>query len=150
MTEMLPLNITPRPVKLRVEDYLLLDRSGAFEEYTKTELIEGEIWFMNAQHRPRAYVKMELYDRLRDALRALNSRDRPMIEVSIDIPPHNAPEPNIVATSEPVGEGLVPLNSVALVVEVSDATLDGDLGRKAALYARHGIPNIGWRTSTAA
>jgi len=29
-------------VKLRVEDYLLLDESGAFDAYRKTELIEGK------------------------------------------------------------------------------------------------------------
>ncbi|MEA3012412.1 MAG: hypothetical protein QOD42_957 [Sphingomonadales bacterium] len=38
------------------------------------------------------------------------------------------------------GEGLIPLASVALIVEVADSTLDTDLGRKAALYACHGIP----------
>lgn len=27
-----PLNTAPLPVKLRIEDYLLLDRSGAFDD----------------------------------------------------------------------------------------------------------------------
>lgn len=43
-------------------------------------------------------------------------------------------------TSEPIGDGPIPLGSLALVIEVADATLDSDLGRKAALYARHGVP----------
>jgi Uma2 family endonuclease len=140
MTEHLPLNTEPLPVKLRIEDYLLLDRSGAFDAYTKTELIEGEIYFMNAQHRPHALAKMELYDALRDRLRALGSPLRPIVEASIAIPERSAPEPDIVLTSEPIGQGLIPLASVALVVEVSDTTLATDLGRKAALYARHCIP----------
>jgi Uma2 family endonuclease len=127
-------------VKLRIEDYLLLDRSGAFDAYAKTELIEGEIYFMNAQHRPHALAKMEIYDGLRDGLRAIGSPLRPIVEASIAMPERSAPEPDIVLTSEPLGQGLIPLASVALVVEVSDTTLATDLGRKAALYARHGIP----------
>ena len=140
MTEVLPLNTTPMPVKLRVEDYLALDRIGAFADYAKTELLDGEILFMNAQHRPHARLKMALYDRLRDALHASGSNLCALVEVSIAIPPHNAPEPDIVLTSEPLGEGLVPLASVFLIVEVADTTIANDLGPKAALYARHGVP----------
>ena len=140
MTEHLPFNTAPLPVKLRIEDYLALDGLGAFADYAKTELIDGEILFMNAQHRPHARVKMELYDRLRDALAILGSALRPIVEVSISVPPHSVPEPDIVLTSEPDGDGLVPLASVALIVEVADTTLVSDLGRKAHVYARHGIP----------
>ena len=140
MTEQRPLNTQPIPVKLRIEDYLLLDKAGAFADYAKTELIEGEIFFINAQHRPHALAKMELYDALRDALRALGSGLRPIVEASVAMPDHSAPEPDIVLTSEASGPGLVPLASVALVVEVSDTTLETDLGRKAELYARHGVP----------
>ena len=43
MTEILPLNTAPLPLKLRVEDYLALDASGAFAAYAKTELLDGEI-----------------------------------------------------------------------------------------------------------
>ncbi len=139
MTEQLPLNTSPLPLKLRIEDYLLLDRSGAFDAYAKTELIEGEIFFMNAQHRPHALAKMELYDALRDSLREIGSRLRPIVEASIAVPERSAPEPDIVVTSRPAGEGLIPLSYVALVVEVSDTTLANDLGRKGTLYARHGI-----------
>lgn len=140
MTEQLPLNTAPLPLKLRVEDYLALDAHGAFAEYAKTELIDGDIWYIKAQHRPHIRVKMDLYDAIRDALRAAGSLLRPIVEGSIDIPPHNAPEPDIVLTSEPDGEGLIPLASVALIVEVADSTLATDLGTKAGLYARAGVP----------
>lgn len=140
MTEQLPLNTSPLPVKLRVEDYLLLDQAGAFDAYAKTELIEGEILFMNAQHRPHARFKGQLYRRLAEALERLDNGLEALVEASIDIPPFNTPEPDIVLTYLSEGEGLVPLGSVALVVEVSDSTLGQDLGNKAMLYARHGIP----------
>ncbi len=137
---MLPLNTAPLPVKLRIEDYLLLDRSGAFDGYAKTELIEGQIFYMNAQHRPHARIKMKLYDAISAALREARSPFTAFVEASISIPDHGVPEPDIVLTSEPDGEGLIPLASVALVIEIADTTLSTDLGRKAALYATAGIP----------
>ena len=140
MTELLPIDTAPVPVRLRVEDYLLLDASGAFTEYAKTELIEGRIVGMNAQHRPHGMLKMELYDRLREALKAAQSPLRPVVEFGLALSPDTLAEPDLMLTSEPSGDGFVPLASVALVIEVSDTSLDFDLGAKAALYARHGIP----------
>ena len=140
MAEQLPLNTSPLPVKLRVEDYLALDDLGAFQDYAKTELIEGEIIFMNAQHRPHARVKSNLYLILAAALRDSHPELGALVEVSISAPPHNVPEPDIVGTSQPNGDGLVPLDSVKLIVEVADTTLRNDLERKAALYARLGVP----------
>lgn len=140
MTKRLPFNTAPLPMKLRIEDYEVLAGSGAFENYAKTELIDGEILFMNAQHRPHGIVKMKLYDAMRDALKALDSPFRAVMEFSIALPPDSMPEPDIALTSEPRGEGPVPLHSVALVIEVSDASLEYDLGRKATLHTRHGVP----------
>lgn len=138
MTEHQPLNTAPLPVKLRVEDYMLLDGSGAFEAYNKTELIEGEVYFMNAQHRPHARVKSRLMVALADALKGTDLEA--VVEGSVEVPPHNVPEPDIVVTSEPEGEGLIPLRSVRLIVEVSDSTLKTDLSVKAAIYAREAVP----------
>ena len=129
-----------RPLPLRIEDFFQLDRGGAFEGYGKTELLDGGVVYMNAQHRPHARCKTALYDRLRDALRAQGSSLSVLIEATIAMPPHDAPEPDLVLTDEPDGAGPVPLRSVALIIEVADTTLTGDLGAKAAIYARHGIP----------
>src|SRR5690606_1869558 len=115
------------------------DEAGAFAEYRKTELIDGEIFFMNAQHRPHAVAKSRLFRLLADALDAQGKGWEAVVEGSIAIPPHNAPEPDIVVTSEPDGKGLIPLESVKLVVEVSDATLAFDMKRKLPMYARNGI-----------
>jgi hypothetical protein len=43
MAELLPLNNSHLPVRLTLDDYLLLDGAGAFADYVKTELIDGEI-----------------------------------------------------------------------------------------------------------
>jgi len=135
MTEIVPLTIEPLPVKLRVEDYLTLDELGAFEAYGKTELIDGEIVYMNAQHRPHARIKSRLYRLIADALDQIGSDLEALIEGSIAMPPHN-----ISLTAEPEGKGLIPLGSLALVIEVADATVANDLGRKRRIYAREGVP----------
>jgi Uma2 family endonuclease len=140
MTEQLPLNTAPLPVRLRLEDYLLLDDSGALDAYAKTELIEGEIVFMNAQHRAHARIKTRLAILIAGALRDLGGELEAIVEGSIAVPPVNAPEPDIVITSEPEGAGLIPLESVRLIVEVADTTLQNDLSVKAGIYARNNVP----------
>lgn len=130
----------PRPAKLKVGDFLLLDRAGAFSSYAKTELIGGTIVVMNAQHRPHARSKGLLFRRLEDALIAAGSALEVLVEASVEMPPIDMPEPDLVVTSEPEGDGPVPLASVALLVEVSDTTVATDLGAKAQLYAASGVP----------
>lgn len=38
--------------RLRVEDFLMLDQNGAFDANRRIELIEGDVYCMNAQFRP--------------------------------------------------------------------------------------------------
>lgn len=139
MTEHRPLNTAHLPLKLRVEDYLALNREGAFDAYSKTELIDGGVLFMNAQHRAHARIKSRLHLLIASALLLSGSEFEALVEASVAIPPHDVPEPDIILTNEAGGDGLVPARSVALVVEVSDSTLDTDLGAKVALYAGAGI-----------
>ncbi len=138
MTALEPLNIV-RPLKLKVEDFLLLDGAGAFQGYGKTELIDGAIVYTNAQHRPHARTKGALYDALRSALRDHSSGLEVLVEATVSMPPHDAPEPDLIVTSEPDGEGPVPLASVALIVEVADTTLANDLRTKSRRYAAHHV-----------
>lgn len=134
----------PAKYKLTVADYLMLDERGAFEGL-RTELIEGEIIVVNPQYRPHARVKMALYDALRDALRAIGSPLVPLVEVSLDLTRNSLAEPDILVTSEPDGDGPVPVQSVRLLAEISSTTLEYDLKAKAAVYAAAGIPEY-WVT----
>lgn len=150
MNAVAPLNIQ-RPLKLRSEDFALLSGGGALADYGKTELIDGSIVYMNAQHRPHLRAKKALYDVLNAALLDAGLSYTVFTEGSVAMPPHDVPEPDLIVTDEPDGDGFVPAASVKLVVEVADTTLSGDLGWKAALYARQGIPeywviDIGGRT----
>ncbi len=140
MTETVPITTEWKPVKLRVEDYVMLDDAGAFNAYGRTELIEGEVVYMNSQHRPHARVQTRLLISLAGELAKRVDGLEALVEGSVSMPPYNVPEPDIAVTSEPEGEGLIPLASLALVIEVADTTLRNDLGRKAKIYAREGVP----------
>ncbi|HEX8443821.1 MAG TPA: Uma2 family endonuclease [Allosphingosinicella sp.] len=139
MTAELPLN-APQRYKLTLDDFALLNGAGAFAGYAKTELIDGRVFGLNAQHRPHARAKDELAYRLRRALEASGNALSVLTEVTVAMPPNDAPQPDILLTSEAEGDGPVPIGSVALIVEVADTTLDFDLGPKAALYAAAGVP----------
>ncbi|HEV2817485.1 MAG TPA: Uma2 family endonuclease [Allosphingosinicella sp.] len=127
------------PIKLRVEDYLRLHEAGALDKYGRTELIDGAIYAMNPQHRPHVRIKSELAFRLRLALEAIGSTLFVGIEGTVAMPPNDAPEADIIVTSEPEGEGPFPVSSIALLAEVADAPIRLDLGQ-AHRYAAHGVP----------
>ena len=129
---------TPEKVRLRVDDFLLLNDNGAFADYSKTELLDGEIYFMNAQHSRHARIKTELAFELGIALRSMDTELRPIVEASTKVSDYSLPEPDIVVTSYK-GPHIVPLESAALLVEVADTTLKIDLGRKLRIYAAAGI-----------
>jgi Uma2 family endonuclease len=129
----------PHSARLRVEDFLLLQEHGAFDSYGKSELIAGEIICMNSQFSRHARIKSRLALELALCLRALGSSLEAVVEVAVAVSDDTMPEPDIVLTSYR-GDGPVPLDTVALIVEVSDTTLATDLGRKADLYAQAGVP----------
>jgi Uma2 family endonuclease len=128
----------PQKVKLTVEDFIALDSGGAFDGYTKSELIEGDVYGMNAQHTRHARMKSRLFLALASALRTQGLEA--FVETSVAIPPHDVPEPDLIITDRPESEDLMPVAAVRLAIEVSDSTLRIDLGVKADLYARAGIP----------
>jgi len=139
MTEHIPLTTTPLPVRLRVEDFFRLDDAGAFEGYGKTELIRGEVFYMNAQHRPHARMKSRLHLALAQALAQVDNELEVLVEATVAMPPYSAPEPDLIVTADSGGEGPVPIQSVRLLVEIADTTLENDVGRKAALYAENDV-----------
>jgi Uma2 family endonuclease len=126
------------PFRFTVDQFLALCDQGLFDDYAKSELIEGEIVVMNAQYSGHARAKSRLATELALALRALNSPLEPIVEVSVRLDNGSLPEPDIILTSYR-GAGVVPVETVALVIEISDSTLDNDLGVKADLYANAGI-----------
>lgn len=131
----------PRPVKLTIADYLRLEEAGAFVGYAKTELIDGTVVAMNAQLSTHARAKSRFFRRLADAVDASVPGYEAWAEVSIAIPPVDMPEPDIVVTRfQATGRAPVPVETILLVVEVSDTTARYDLGTKVRIYATAAIP----------
>ncbi len=133
-----PINL-PHAAKLRVQDFKLLNDAGAFADYAKSELIEGEIWVMNSIYSRHAGATAELVFALRMASDAAKIGLKIYTPLSIDLSDDSLPEPDI-ALCEPHATGPMPLAKVRLLIEVSDTTLDIDTGRKMRLYAMAGVP----------
>lgn len=134
------LELPPQRVALTVNDVALLDRAGAFDDYGKVELNEGDLLYVNAQYRRHMVVKSELAYRLRRAREGAGSPLFVGTEGSVALSDHDLPQPDILVTDAADGDGAVPGSSIALLIEVADTTLAFDLGRKARIYARAGVP----------
>ena len=135
-----PFRTFPQPVKLTVADYLVLAEAGTFAERRSVELVEGALLEMNPQRRRHAHAKTELGYRISRCLRASGSPLGVLIDCTLALPPHSAPEPDIIVTSAPRGEGYATVQTTALAVEVGDSTVAYDLEEKSLLYARHLVP----------
>jgi Uma2 family endonuclease len=131
----------PRKVKLTIADFVRLNDAGAFRDYSKTELIDGEIVAVNSQFTGHARFKSRMSYRLEGVIEAIMPDYLVLVEVAVSIPPRGLPEPDIVITNfQETGRVPVPVDMIALIVEVSDSTLRYDLGKKARLYAAAGVP----------
>ena len=129
----------PRPHRLTVHDYYRMAEVGVLHPDDRTELIEGEIIDMPP-----------IGDRHGAAVRLLNTRLVRAVgdaaEVSCQLPVRlslrSEPQPDfaIVKAKEGGYRKHPHPRDVLLLVEVSDSTLRYDLGKRASLYAAHGIP----------
>lgn len=129
-----------QPYRFTERDYVLLSEHGAFEKYVKTELIEGVIYAVNAQYARHLRVQTILLRRLADTCDTLSAEVSAWVDGSISIDEQSMPQPDILIVSELPDEGPVPVCSLLLAVEVADSSLGQDLGLKAALYTRAGVP----------
>ena len=125
--------------KLRLADVELLQRAGVLDKQ-RVELIEGVLLAVSPQYRPHSYTRNELSRRFWKALGELHSPLSAEPEVTVKISEDTAPEPDIVLTDAPMGEGYVPVASVALAIEIADSSLRRDLGDKRDIYAIAGVP----------
>lgn len=126
-------------LKLSARDFWALDEAGAFTNYARTELIEGEIWVVNALHTRHGRAHSELGAELVFALRQLDAGLVALVAPSTELSDDSIPEPDLAVALDSADKTLQGGN-VRIAIEISDSTLAFDLGRKAALYARHAIP----------
>lgn len=129
----------PRLAKLRVSDFLLLADAGVFENNTRTELIEGQIWVVNAIHTRHARAHSLLTGELWVSLKAMGSPLVLYTAPSTELSEYSLPEPDIVVGEASVAKTFAG-DLLRIAIEISDSTLDMDMGRKARLYAKSGVP----------
>jgi Uma2 family endonuclease len=129
-----------RKARLTREQYYRICDSGALADFGKTELIEGDICFVNSRFMPHMRVKIAILLSFAEAVKIV----RPDLEIgsegAIELGSNNVPEPDVFIFEPKNTERGAPEGSFKLVVEVADATVRHDLGRKKRLYALHGVP----------
>lgn len=127
-------------VKLTVDGFNMLAEGGELAGFERSELLDGDIYLMSPQYSRHGMAKAVLHEALLDWKRAHRPELVVLTEVSVAMPPHDEPMPDVILTRRPQGQRGVPVASVSLLIEVSNDTLKHDLGYKAALYARQGVP----------
>lgn len=125
----------PQRLLLSREQYLLLQEAGALDEYAKTELIDGIIYTVNAQHSRHSRVHIALVRRLSDTLERLSPPLFLGLELSVDLPSGAMPQPDLLVARSLPDDDAVESSDVLIAVEIASTTLRMDLGRKAELYA---------------
>ncbi len=128
----------PHTHKLSVDEFLILNDNGAFEGFSKSELIDGEIVGSNGQCAGHARIAAQLLVAVATALRDVGCDLQALLMVSVRLSERSLPQPDLVLTRYR-GDGVVPVETVALLVEVADTTLRTDLGAKSDLYASAGV-----------
>lgn len=118
-----------------------MERAGIIQPETY-ELIEGELLLKVAKHSPHGRAIAYLSAALRHEFGV----DFVMSETTIDLRPEDSPtsepEPDVILVNIPLGElpPLIQPQQIRFLAEVSNSTLDTDLGVKSNLYARSDIP----------
>jgi Uma2 family endonuclease len=139
MTAHVTIDNAPQRARLTARDYWTLAADGAFADFAKVELIEGELWAMNAVHSWHARTLIDLGSELKLALRSAGLSLTVYGSGSVSMSEDSVPEPDI-SVGDPNADGPLPLAKLKLAIELSDTTLSDDLGRKVRLYAAHNVP----------
>jgi Uma2 family endonuclease len=125
--------------RFTIEEYYRLVEAGILEEDARVELLDGQIIPMAPIGPEHHYLLDHLTVTLSD-----QRTNRFMVGPgrSLPIRPHDVPEPDLVLY-RPTGASRrqhLTAEDVFLVVEIADSTLSHDLGYKADLYRRAGVP----------
>ena len=135
-----PLGLSAQLLRVTAEQLEAMAARGALAGLPRIELRDGVLCQVNPQYRPHLLAKSAVYDALRDGLRALGSALGVASEGSVRIGEREVPMPDVFVWEVHRGSGPVPVEHVRLVVEISDTTLEDDIGRKRQVYAAGEVP----------
>ncbi len=118
-------------------EYDRMIAAGMFAPGEHVELVEGEILRMTPQGSAHATAVQLVHDALRLAFGPDFSVRQ---QLPVALAPDSEPEPDLaVVPGKPQKYWHAHPSTALLIVEISDATLEHDRGRKGQLYARAGI-----------
>lgn len=126
----------PPRYKWSLAQFERLIEHGILSEADRVELIEGEITPMSPKGDRHEYVRDELHDWL---VRHLPREFRHSVELGWRPDGSSYLEPDILIYSRGPRPPQIPARNVLLLIEVAKSSLDFDLGRKAAIYAKLGV-----------
>jgi Uma2 family endonuclease len=122
--------------KFTTADVFKMVESGVLTPDERVELIEGELALMSPKHNKHEWLK----NRLVEWLAARKPRDLILaVESTLFLDEGTFVEPDIMLYPRHILPEDVRGPDVKLLIEIADASLAFDLGRKAALYAQHGV-----------
>ncbi|WP_245850314.1 Uma2 family endonuclease [Longimonas halophila] len=128
---------TMRPYRFTYEEVLRIAEADMLRKHENVELIDGQLIPMSPVGDPHVSCVNHL-------TRLLVERTTSNVMVSVQNPlridAHNAPEPDVVVTTQ--HDGAPTPATTLLVVEVSDTTLTYDRDVKLPLYAEAEIPEV--------
>jgi len=129
----------PKAVMWTREDCRKFEADGVLP--ARWELVQGEIISKMGINRPHSMMAKRIDTWLSSVFPTSWNLPTCSIDVAPEDNPTSEPEPDITILRRPADEieGNPRPADIALIVEVSDTTLEHDLGPKAGLYARAGI-----------
>lgn len=122
------------------DDCRKLEGIGLLPE--RWELVQGEIISKMGTNLPHAMIAKRIDSWLSGVFRIEQILPTCSIDVAPEDNPTSEPEPDITIINRPASQlGRNPMPAdILLVVEIGDTSLDHDLGAKARLYGRAGVP----------
>ncbi len=116
-------------------------REGSLD-YERFELIEGALIAKVPKNHPHSVVLVVLMEWLQGHFRGRRVAPETAIDVRPEDNPTSEPQPDLIVLTGPIDrlKRRPQPQDLLLVVEIADTTLTFDLGVKARLYARAGIP----------
>lgn len=127
----------PAPYRFNWDEVLHMVEAGVLGDEPHVELIEGELIHMSPQSvlhvRVSRWLMRFLFRELAPTAWTVTAQAPAVLE------PYSAPEPDIYVFPASIHDRDLTGPDIALAVEVAVSSLAFDLGRKARLYARHGV-----------
>jgi len=127
--------------RFTVEEYHKLGEAGIFDEDDRVELLDGEIILMS----PIGYRHAKAVRHLNKLfVRQSDDRFEVAVQDPVVISDYSEPQPDLLLLDPAVDDfaGTPETRHAFLVVEVAEATLRYDRGRKLKAYARSSVPEV--------